>query len=113
MTDGHDPDPVPDPILDPVVEVLMAFLRASVSPEESDQGATLGDWARRLIEVAPRERQREHIAELSRGERMGLLSWLQAPNGGCTLGQPGVTFEAVEGGGILVRTRPRAAEVTP
>lgn len=46
----------------------------------------------------------EHIVELSPEQRRVLSLWLNAPNGGCVIGR--VTFEAVEGGGILVRTEP-------
>lgn len=47
---------------------------------------------------------REHIVELGRAQRETLIEWLQNPNGSHRAGR--VTFEAVEGGGILVRTDP-------
>lgn len=46
----------------------------------------------------------EYIAQLSRSQREELSSWLRSPNGALTVGDR-VTFEAVEGGGVLVRVR--------
>lgn len=48
-------------------------------------------------------REREHEVQLSRAQAITLACWLTSPNGSLPLGR--VTFEAVEGGGILVRTR--------
>jgi hypothetical protein len=45
----------------------------------------------------------EHIIQLSSAEKSKLALWLTRPNGSCPLNR--VTFEAVTGGGILVRTR--------
>lgn len=47
---------------------------------------------------------REHIVQLNREETQRLRTWLERPKGGISLGRS--TFEAVEGGGILVRTEP-------
>jgi len=47
---------------------------------------------------------REHIVQLNREETQRLRTWLERLNGGISLGRS--TFEAVEGGGILVRTKP-------
>ena len=46
----------------------------------------------------------EHITELNPGGVDKLRGWLVRPNGSLTMGR--VTFEAVEGGGVLVRTLP-------
>jgi len=47
---------------------------------------------------------REHIVGLSFKEREALIEWLKRPSGShCT---PRATFEAVEGGGIFIRTKP-------
>lgn len=50
-------------------------------------------------------RDREHIRTVTRDEMDRLRKWLTYPNGSCSL--QNVTFEAVEHGGIWVRTRPR------
>lgn len=47
---------------------------------------------------------REHLTELNPGGTGKLRAWLASPNGSLTMGR--VTFEAVAGGGILVRTQP-------
>lgn len=47
---------------------------------------------------------REHVAQLTPAERAALLEWLEHPNGSLSMGR--VTFEAVENGGLLVRTEP-------
>lgn len=46
----------------------------------------------------------ERIVQLSAEEAARLRAWLAAPNGGIRLG-PRLTVEAVEGGGLLVRSR--------
>ena len=46
---------------------------------------------------------REHIVQLSAGQCRELVAWLGHASGSRPLGR--VTFEAVEGGGVLVRTR--------
>ena len=46
----------------------------------------------------------EHITELNPGGVDKLRAWLVRPSGSLSMGR--VTFEAVEGGGILVRSRP-------
>jgi hypothetical protein len=51
---------------------------------------------------------REHVVELSRAQVARLISWLQASNGSLTLG-PRLSVNAVEGGGVLVRTEPYRA----
>lgn len=47
---------------------------------------------------------REHIAALTADQAAALLQWLERPAGSICAGP--ATFEAVTGGGILVRTRP-------
>lgn len=47
---------------------------------------------------------REHIVQLNNEELIKLRKWLEFPNGGFHL--KCVTFEAVENGGLLVRTQP-------
>lgn len=46
----------------------------------------------------------EHSVELNNAERIKLARWLERPNGAFITRR--ATFEAVEGGGILVRTQP-------
>jgi hypothetical protein len=48
--------------------------------------------------------EREYIVELNFKEKEELSRWLNRPNGGCYFTR--ASFELVEGGGILVRTRP-------
>jgi hypothetical protein len=50
------------------------------------------------------ERDREHIVQLNCKEREDLIKWLNHPSGAHLDGR--ATFEAVQGGGILVRTQP-------
>lgn len=52
--------------------------------------------------------QREHIVQLNNNDRMKLLEWMKSPNGSHRIGR--VNFEAVEGGGLLVRTDPYGVE---
>lgn len=47
---------------------------------------------------------REHIVSVTPQGLRALRAWLRDPNGGLNLGR--VTFEAVENGGIWVRTQP-------
>lgn len=50
---------------------------------------------------------RDHHVQLSSTDRRSLLTWLERPNGSWRPdGERRVTVDAVEGGGILVRTRP-------
>lgn len=49
---------------------------------------------------------REHIVTVPPGEMDGLRAWLERPNGAHVIGR--VTLEAVDDGGILVRTMPIA-----
>lgn len=59
--------------------------------------------------LSMKERQ-EYISQLTNDQRLKLLKWLENPNGSHSVGmrghQPLPVFEAVEGGGILVRTKP-------
>jgi len=48
----------------------------------------------------------EHIVELFSRDMPALRQWLQNPNGAFCDAGPRITLEAVQGGGILVRTRP-------
>ena len=48
--------------------------------------------------------QHDHHVQLSASDRAQLLAWLADPNGACIFQR--VTFEAVVGGGVLVRTKP-------
>ncbi len=48
--------------------------------------------------------QHEHLAQINLEERMRLQEWMKSPNGSLRFGR--VCFEAVVGGGILVRTDP-------
>jgi hypothetical protein len=50
----------------------------------------------------------EHLTELNPVGVDRLRTWLARPNGSLTMGR--VTFEAVAGGGILVRTKPYTAQ---
>jgi hypothetical protein len=50
---------------------------------------------------------REYVIQLSARQVARLRAWLEFPNGGLPLDR--VTFEAVEGGGILVRSDPYRA----
>lgn len=53
---------------------------------------------------------REHIVGVQPKHMDDLRKWLQLPNGSHILGR--VTFEAVEGGGLFVRTRPYGLDST-
>ena len=46
----------------------------------------------------------EHTVDVSAVDRRALVAWLQHGTGSYHTGR--VTFEAVEGGGMLIRTRP-------
>lgn len=48
----------------------------------------------------------ERIVQMSARDTDLLRSWLEWPNGSFSAGRGRVTFEAVEGGGVLVRTLP-------
>jgi hypothetical protein len=53
----------------------------------------------------------EHAVQLGAGDVASLRRWLDSPNGGWYLHAPGTlvsraSFEAVDGGGVLVRTQP-------
>jgi hypothetical protein len=52
---------------------------------------------------------RQHIVTVPPGEMAGLREWMERPNGSLRIGR--VTFEAVEGGAIWVRTDPYRGEV--
>lgn len=45
-----------------------------------------------------------HMVELSADDRRRLVAWLERPNGSLVFDR--VSFDAVEGGGVLVRTLP-------
>jgi hypothetical protein len=52
---------------------------------------------------------RDHHVQLSSTDRRSMLQWLERPSGAWTTDNPSrVTLNAVEGGGVLVRTRPYA-----
>lgn len=54
---------------------------------------------------------REHVIQLNAAQTADLRAWLARPNGSLTDGFNGrMTMDAVEGGGILVRTRPYSYE---
>lgn len=50
----------------------------------------------------------EFVARVQAWKMDWLRDWLKRPNGSVSIGQ--VTFDAVEGGGILIRSRPHLAE---
>jgi len=58
-----------------------------------------------LARVIP---DRDHHVQLNSTDRRSLLAWLERPNGSWRpdTGNSRVTMDAVEGGGVLVRTRP-------
>lgn len=53
---------------------------------------------------ALRQARREHLVDVPYRHMANLRAWLERPNGSHNIGR--VTFEAVEGGGVLVRTLP-------
>jgi hypothetical protein len=55
-------------------------------------------------EARPVKNDRDHIVEIHPSNVAKLRDWLQSPNGACIF--KGVIFEAVVGGGVLVRTSP-------
>lgn len=59
------------------------------------------------LKDADRQRDREHVVEVFPRDMPALRRWLASPNGALRLCR--VTFEAVEHGGILVRTDPFTA----
>jgi hypothetical protein len=65
-----------------------------------DAADELEDWLRHH----PEAQDHEHVTELNPGGTDKLRAWLARPRGSLSMGR--VTFEAVAGGGILVRTRP-------
>jgi len=65
-------------------------------------GETVTEW----YEYTPPVPDREHVTELNPAGAGKLRAWLEHPSGGLSMGR--VTFEAVSGGGILVRTAPYA-----
>jgi hypothetical protein len=84
--------------------------------------ATLTDLRRRLREAEARNdgpRDREHTVQLGPGATVRLIQWLNTVRSGSWRGGTSaqarrVTVEAVEGGGILVRTQPyRAGDGEP
>ena len=46
----------------------------------------------------------EHLVSVSRRDMEALIAWLRRPSGAHVVGR--VTFESVEDGGVLIRTRP-------
>jgi len=50
----------------------------------------------------------EHVVDIHPRDMWALRAWLVRPNGSHNIGR--VTFEAVENGGIMVRTRPYSHE---
>ena len=79
--------------------------RADISGEEyaaMEEGYEQG--LARQPRVIP---DREHVVQLSREERMALLKFIESPNGSHSTGRDNrVCVEAVEGGGLLIRTQP-------
>ncbi len=55
-----------------------------------------------LARVVP---DRDHLVRISPGETVHLSEWMLRPNGSISLGDR-LAVNAVEGGGILVRTQP-------
>lgn len=48
--------------------------------------------------------QHEHIVQINNNDRMQLCEWMASPNGSHRIGR--VNFEAVVGGGLMIRTDP-------
>jgi hypothetical protein len=65
-----------------------------------------GDIAARVRSLVAGALQHEHQVQVTAADSARLTAWLRHPTGGLYLGR--ACFEAVEGGGILVRTRPWA-----
>lgn len=64
-----------------------------------------------LARVVP---DRDHHVQLTSTERRSLLAWLEGPNGSWAAEtRSRVTVDAVEGGGVLVRTRPYVYQQLP
>lgn len=60
-------------------------------------------------EVSFTARDREHIVQMSSHETQKLREWLAHPSGSFSSSTGDVAFDAVQGGGVLVRTQPYAA----
>lgn len=57
---------------------------------------------------------RDHHIQLSSTDRRSLMAWLERPSGSWRPdGKPRITVDAVEGGRVLVRTRPYQWQATP
>lgn len=54
----------------------------------------------------------EHIITIGSADRERLLEWLAAPNGSLRLSER-LVYEAVEGGGVMVRTTPWKPQEKP
>jgi hypothetical protein len=84
---------------------------ARVSWEEAGSGGILA--AEEVAQAVHRSvlarviADRDHHVQLNSSDRRSLLAWLERPSGSWHSDGPSrVTVDAVEGGGILVRTRP-------
>lgn len=88
------------------VEAYDAFFAAR------DSGASPGDlfdiaYGAGLTSRGHIKRDREHVVQTSAADARKLQEFLNHPNGCCILGQDGrAVIEAVEDGGVLVRTEP-------
>jgi len=84
------------------VQAEMGLIERSIDGRQYRAGPlspSLEEFSRKLKEMG------EHNVQLNREQAAKLRAWLATPNGSCSLGDR-LTVESVEGGGLLVRTRP-------
>ena len=106
-------------MIEPTNEYAEAFRRAergywaALGHDVPEDGPTVAEHGRAAyraglaaaFELVERHlRDREHIVDLNAAEVARLREWLARPNG--SHGRGRVHFNAVEGGGVMVRTHP-------
>jgi hypothetical protein len=84
------------------------------------EGYGMGEMVREVAEAVYRATlarviaDRDHHVQLDASERQSLLAWLERPSGSWRTDDWGrMTMDAVAGGGVIVRTRPRSYQSMP
>lgn len=94
------------------------WLIATVRPEDSRSLFTVAQEVAEAVYRAVLARvipDREHTIQMSSTDRRSMLAWLERPSGAWSPdgSNTRVSLNAVEGGGVLVRTRPYAFQTLP
>jgi hypothetical protein len=93
------------------------WLIATVHPEDSRSLFTVAQEVAEAVYRATLARviaDRDHHVQLNSTERQSLLAWLERPSGSWRTDDWGrMTVDAVAGGGVIVRTRPRSYQSMP